>query len=128
MKFFWRSKDKSTPIAERKKEQLPFKIAMTGVNYEGDLFQCDVALKIWLPESIHGSIMISASDFNKFDAFPGEIRIDDDEELNEFLKFAEHRLLDIADIETTSILSFCERKRVPDYPYYVMHHNDWSKV
>ena len=70
MKFFWRSKDKSTPIAERKKEQLPFKIAMTGVNYEGDLFQCDVALKIWLPESIEANLdeisdflNISVSDF-----------------------------------------------------------------
>ena len=51
MKLFWRSKDKLSPAELRKKEKLPYNITMTGVNY-GELFYCQVALKIWLPESI----------------------------------------------------------------------------
>jgi len=55
MKLFWRSKDKLSPAELRKKEKLPYNIAMTGVYYV-DLFQCHVVLKIWLPESIENKL------------------------------------------------------------------------
>lgn len=51
MWFFRRSKDKPTPVEERKQSSRPFKISMTERDY-GEMFHCDVAMKVWLPESI----------------------------------------------------------------------------
>lgn len=55
MKFFFRSKDKTRPTETAKQQKATYKVSMTGKDYS-DMRRNDVALKVWLPESLEDQL------------------------------------------------------------------------
>jgi hypothetical protein len=76
---------------------------------------------------LHQAVMQAISTFNEIEMLTEETRIYDDE-LNEFFEMVEHRLQkEMGMAFVNNIRSFCERKKVPRYPYIIKSPSDWER-
>ena len=55
MNFFFRSKDNQRPIDAVKQQRVAYKVRMTDREYT-DMRQCNITLKVWLPESVEAQL------------------------------------------------------------------------